>query len=167
MPHIVKKSFADVGLWPWKPERIWENCLKHTPVSCNHKVNRMMREMIDAINNLKQKQDAAANQILSGLEPASITNAENYDFQIFKDDDDSEGMVDDDEEDSSHHRADVEDMSFQPRAKRSRTPSSNRKTCSARGCHRSHVRSKKWVECPNCKKNFCPAHAGKLHNHKC
>ena len=166
-PHIVRKSFADVGLWPWDPEKIWKNCLKHTPTNSKDKENETMKDLIEAINIHKQRQEALSNQILSGLEPATVTDSENYKFEIFQDDDDSENMVDEDEQDAPHSNTPSEDMPLQPQAKRPRKPSGNRKTCSARGCQKSHIRSKKWVECPKCKKNFCPAHAEKLHHHKC
>ena len=166
-PNIVKRSFADVGLWPWKPEKIWKICLKHTPVQSKDEDSEMMRDLIDAINIHKQRQETATSQILSGLKPASITDSEHYKFQIFRDDDDSDNMVDDDEQDASQSNAASEDMQCQPPAKRLRRPSGNHKTCDARGCQKSHVRSKKWVECPKCKRNFCPTPAEKLVHHKC
>jgi len=153
MPHIVRKSFAEVGLWPWNPDLILENCLKHCPVDSQQVADEMMRDLIDAINIHKQKQEAWCNKILSDLEEANITDDKNYD--------------DDDDEDVPSSSSDTEHMPLEPQPKRMRKSSIDRKTCSARGCQKSHFWSKKWVMCPKCKKNFCPKHAEKLHHHKC
>ena len=166
-PHIVRKSFSDVGLWPFNPQKILQICQNHCPVDSKNEENEMLRDLIDAINVHKQKQEKWCNKILSGMEAASMTEAENYDFQIFRDDDDDESASDVGDEDQSSFNEDYEDMPMQPPTKRKRTPTTERKTCSARGCQKSHFWSKKWVECPKCKKNFCPSHAKKLQRHKC
>ena len=52
MPHIVRKSFADVGLWPWNPDWILENCLKFCPVDSQQQEDETMRDLIDAVTSI-------------------------------------------------------------------------------------------------------------------
>ena len=101
------------------------------------------------------------------MEPAIVTETEDYEFQIFGDEDDDESMTDDTDEDGSPSCEDIEDIPSEPPAKRRRISSTDRKTCCVKGCQKSHFWSKKWVVCPKCKKNFCPLHAKKLQRHKC
>ena len=127
----------------------------------------MMRNLIDAINIQRRRQEEKRDKILSELEQAEVTESEDYDFQIFRDEEDDVSMVDDGDEGESSSSEDIEDTSMEPPAKRPRTSSTKRKTCCARGCRKSHIRSKKWLVCPKCKKNFCPFHAALFQNHKC
>ena len=167
LPHIVRKSFAEVGLWPWNPEKNLENCRKHCPADPNHEQNETMRDLIDAIKVHRQREEERCEKLLSGLEPANITEVEKYEYQFFEDEDDDECMTDDNNADGSPRVEDIDDVPEEPPAKRVRLLSTERKTCSARGCQKSHFWSKKWVACPKCKKNFCPTHADKLQHHKC
>ena len=156
-----------MGLWPYNPEKILEICKKHCPVDSRDEENEAMRDLIDAINIQRKRQDDKRDKILSELDPATVTESEDYDFQIFRDEEDEEYMVDEGDEGDSSPSEDIEDTSVEPPAKRRRTSSAKRKTCCARGCQKSHIRSKKWLVCPMCKKNFCPSHAALFQHHKC
>ena len=48
-----------------------------------------MRELVDAINTHNRKQEEWLEKNLSSLEEANITEAENYEFQIFHDEEDA------------------------------------------------------------------------------
>ena len=101
------------------------------------------------------------------MQEANVTDVRNYEFAVIHDEEDSEDIVDDEDEDAPSFSSCDEHIPFEPQAKRVRKCSTVRKTCAARGCHNSHFWSKKWVVCPKCKKNFCPKHAEKMHDHKC
>ena len=92
--HIVRKSFADVGLWSWNPDLILENCLKFCPVDSQQKEDETMRDLIDAVNVHRQRQKEWHDKIMSGLEEANVTDVKNYDFEFFREEEDSEDMVD-------------------------------------------------------------------------
>ena len=94
MPHIVRKSFADVGLWPWNADLILENCLKFCPVDSQQEEDETMRDLIDAVNVHRQRQEEWHDKIMSGLEEANVTDVKNYDFEFFREKEDSEDMVD-------------------------------------------------------------------------
>ncbi len=103
-----------------------------------------MRDLIDAINIQRKRQEGERDKILSELEQATVTESEDYDFQIYRDEEDDEYMVDDGDEDKPSPSEDTEDTSMEPPAKCRRTSSTKRKTCCARGCQKSHICSKKW-----------------------
>ena len=69
---------------------------------------------------------------------------------------DSEDMVDQDEEELLSSGSKSECLPFEPQAKRKRKYSADLKKCSAKGCQKSHLWSKKWVTCPKCKKELLP-----------
>ena len=72
------------------------------------------------------------------MEPAIVTETEDYEFQIFGDEDDDESMTDDTDEDGSPSCEDIEDIPSEPPAKRRRISSTDRKTCCVKGCQKSH-----------------------------
>ena len=92
--HIVRKSFADVGLWPGNPDLILENYLKFCPVDSQQEEDETMRDLIDAVNVHRQRQEEWHDKIMSGLEEANVTDVKNYDFEFFREEEDSEDMVD-------------------------------------------------------------------------
>jgi len=126
-----------------------------------------MRDLTKAINIQRKIEEEKRDKILSELEQATVTESEDYDFQIFRDEEDEESMVDDEDEEDPSPSEDIEDMSMELPAKRRRASSTKRKACCARGCQKSHIRSKKWLVCPMCNKNFFPSHAALFQNHKC
>ena len=167
LPHIVRKSFADVGLWPWNPEKIWEICQQHCPVDPLSQEDETARVLANAINIHNHKQEEWLEKNLSSLEEVSVTEAENYEFEIFRDEEESEDNDDEGDEHLSPSQSNTDPMPFQPPAKRPRKPSCKRKTCCIKGCEKSHIRSKKWAVCSKCNKNFCPKHAEMFRRHKC
>ncbi len=167
LPHIVRKSFADVGLWPWDPEKIWKICQEHCPVDPLSQEDETVRVLANVINIHNHKQEEWLEKNLSSLEEASVTEAENYEFEIFRDEEESEDNDDEGDEHLSPSQSNTDPMPFQPPAKRPRKPSCKRKTCCIKGCEKSHIRSKKWAVCSKCNKNFCPKHAEMFRRHKC
>ena len=109
-----------------------EICKKHCPVDSRDEENEAMRDLIDAINIQRKRQDDKRDKILSELD----TESEDYDFQIFRDEKDEESMVDEGDEGDSSPSEDIEDTSVEPLAKRRRTSSAKRKACCARGCQK-------------------------------
>ena len=156
-----------MGLRPWDPDKIYENCLEHCPVESELQEDESVRQLVNAINIHNHKQEEWLEKNLSSLEQASVTEAENYEFEIFHDEEESEDNEDEADEHASPLQSSTDLMSFQPPAKRPRRPSANRKKCCIKWCEKSHIRSKKWAVCPKCNKNFCPKHAQMLSRHKC
>ena len=152
LPHIVRKSFYDVGLWPYDPEKIIRICQEHTSVDSQDKENESLRDLIDAIKIQRQRKAEWCEKILTDLEPANITEDENYHFQFFGDDDEGKDPTDDEDENGSPLQENSDSMPVEPPAKRVRTPSGERKICCARGCQKSHIRSKNGLCAPSAKK---------------
>ena len=129
----------DCGHGIWKI--ILQFCLKHYPAYPQLQEDESVRELVDAVNNRKQEEWLEKN--LSSLEEAHITEAENYEFQIFHDEEESEDDDDSGDEQIPPSQSNIGPMSFQPPAKRMRRPSGNRKTCCIKGCQNSYVWSNK------------------------
>ena len=136
-----------------------ENCLKHCPADPLLQEDDSVRELVNAINIYNCKQEEWLEKNLSSLEEVSVTEAENCEFQIFRDEEESEDMDIGGDEHVSPSQSNTDSMPFQQPTKRMRRPSGNRKTCCTKGCQKSHIILKKWSVCPNCNKNFCPKHA--------
>ena len=161
---IVKRDGTTVS---YDPEKIIQICQEHSSIDSQDKENESLRDLIDAINIQRQRQIEWCEKILNDLEPANITEDQNYHFQVFGDDDEDQDMADVEDENGSPLQENSDSMPVEPPAKRVRTPSGERKICCARGCQKSHFWSKKWVMCPKHKKKFCSSHANMLQHHKC
>ena len=71
-PDIVRKSFSDVGLWPWNPEKILSICEKHSPAVSQPDMNEPKRDLVDVIKVRKEKQEARRDQILNNLKGVEV-----------------------------------------------------------------------------------------------
>ena len=53
--EVVKKAFADVGLWPWNPQIILQNCWENSPpVSPFHK-SRLISKLLNIITMMNKE----------------------------------------------------------------------------------------------------------------
>ena len=136
LPHIVRESFADVGLWPWDPGKNLEICLKHCPVGPLPQEDETVRQLANAINIHNREQEEWLEKNPSSLEEVSATQAENCEFVIFRDEEEYEDNDDDGDEHLSPPQSNSDPMPFQPPANRPPRPSGKRKTCSLKGCEK-------------------------------
>ena len=75
-PHILRKSFADVGLWPWNPQKKLEACEKNSPPLTQPEETKEMEDLRCMITRCDEREKRLSDQILSGLKPAIITSPE-------------------------------------------------------------------------------------------
>ena len=88
------------------------------------------RDLVDAINIHKQKEDDEwRDEILTSLEPASITEAQNHEFEMFADDECEDGPA---------LYENNDDIVLELPIKRMCLLSSKRKICSVRECQNNH-----------------------------
>ena len=64
-PHIIRKSYADVGLFPWNPTKIRKLCLDHCPPPSLLTGSRVGRKLESILKKLGVEQEAERDQIIS------------------------------------------------------------------------------------------------------
>jgi len=69
---IIKKTFAEVGLSPWNPERIMQLCKEHCSSLGELKQGPLVKKLLSIINKVKQDKEEQLSQILSGVKRASV-----------------------------------------------------------------------------------------------
>ena len=47
---VLRKTFADVGLWPWNPHKIYQNCQENCPVEPSLNESLLVRHCYDMEN---------------------------------------------------------------------------------------------------------------------
>ena len=164
---ILRKSFADVGLWPWNPEKILKICAEHSPVSPLFEIDANVLCIADAIRDTGEKQMAECRRIMSRLDVKTVRSPEKAEKRQRPDEDDDGSSPPGVGKSSDSRAKKSKDISVEPPQKRARVVSACRKMCSVKGCQKGHFRSKKWKICPKCKKNFCPSHLKNMRRHKC
>ena len=64
-PEVTLKSFADVGLWPWNPDRIRELCQKHCPPPSQPSGGMIERQLERITKKITAEQIAERNRIIA------------------------------------------------------------------------------------------------------
>ncbi len=165
--RILQKSFADVGLWPWNPARIYKICEENSPPQPSVYFDQAVNELIEAIKDLNRKKESLQRQLLSSLKPATLSPMKRTKLtESEKQEGAEESDNDDDDPTASESRLST-DIAEEPARKRRRISHRTPVKCSAIGCEKTHFHSKKWLSCPKCKKQFCPKHYQEVHYHSC
>jgi len=82
-PHIVRKSFADVGLFPWEPAKIRKLCLEHCPPPPQLSGSRVGRKLESILKKLSVQQEAERDEIISiGKRAREGLSDESGDYQL-------------------------------------------------------------------------------------
>ena len=165
--HILQKSFADVGLWPWNPDRIFEICEKYSPPQPSVFYDQATNALIEAIKDCKQRKENLQRQLLSSLKPATLSPMKKTELTGSEKQKGAEESDDDDDDPTASITSMTADIAEQPAQKRRRMSHRTPVQCSAIGCKKTHFQSKKWLSCPKCKKQFCPKHYEDVHHHSC
>jgi len=83
-PHILQKSFAEVGLWPWNPDRIRELCQKHCPAPYELNETPALRKLEKILSDIIAEQEAERDRIMSIgrlVRSDSVENSPRYDLR--------------------------------------------------------------------------------------
>ena len=64
-PHVLTASFAEVGLWPWNPEKIRNLCQEHCPAPSQLRGSRELRKFERIMKVLTAEQEAERDSIIS------------------------------------------------------------------------------------------------------
>ena len=123
-------------------KKIWEICQEHCPVDPLSQEDESARVLANAIDIHNHKQEEWLEKNLSSLEEVSVTEAENYEFEIFRDEEESEDNEDEADEHTPPSQSNNDPMPLQPPTKRPRIRSGNRKIYCVKGVQKSHIRSK-------------------------
>jgi len=164
---IVRKTFEEVGLWPWNPNHILEICQEHYCKISEIKQSPLIRKLLRIIREMKQQKQDEAHRILRKMNRARVEIVRKNVGKNGSDEDFLDFLQNDNEEEEEEDPGTDSDSPLEPPPKRRRKLQCCEKKCSATGCQKNHFRSKKWAVCPKCERNFCPLHAHLIHQHRC
>ncbi len=71
-PDIVRKTFAEVGLWPWNPDQILKLCKEHCSSLSNLKQDPLTKKLMRTIDKVRKEKQDTSHQILSRKRRARI-----------------------------------------------------------------------------------------------
>jgi hypothetical protein len=166
-PHIIQKTFAEVGLWPWNPEKILEMCREHSPGQSLPFHNPLVPTILGIIKDIEQKKRAEIDKIRSKLKPVKVVSMKELQFLKSQKEARARANLDGSPQKGTRRMRSLTSVSAQPPGKRPRVMKMNRIQCAVKRCQKSHFWSKKWVSCDKCSKSFCPSHKNRLLKHKC
>ena len=163
---IVRKTFAEVGLYPWNPDHILEICQEHYCKICELKSSPLVKKLLRIIRELKQHKQDKVHQKLRRMTRARVEIVKKGCGKKGTDEEFLDSLENEGEEEEEEIGTDRSNP-LEPPQKRQRKTRCCEKPCCVEGCQKTHFWSKKWAVCSKCKRNFCPMHAHLIHQHKC
>jgi len=76
---ILKKTFDDVGLWPWNPEKIRKNCEEHCPVVRQPKESRLVKKLLKIISDIDEEKRVTLERMKMNTRRARVISEEEVD----------------------------------------------------------------------------------------
>lgn len=125
-PHILLKSFAGVGLWPWNPDLEGQLCQTHCPPTFHLNSSPMKRKLERIMKQICAKQKAKWDKYMSlgrSFMAGSSENDVRYHLRPRKT---KSPQLSEDVSRKYFCTKDSKSMQFQPPIKRSRRMESNR-----------------------------------------
>ena len=166
-PQVLRKSIAMVGLLPWNPSLIRENCQKHSPPDLDSDPKDEIDEIAQRMNKYTIKQREEIERLRSRVKQIGTPTMQKIGKRRREAGASLVNQADGDEEKPTSSSEDSMTTSTESPKKRTKIMQMERKTCAAAGCQKSHFWSKKWVSCEKCKKSFCEEHQELIHHHDC
>ena len=82
---MLRQTFADVGLWPWNPAIILQNCQENCLVLSPGKESRLVRKLLQIINTIDEKKRRQMQQMIDEMKVERvITQAELVEKMAFE-----------------------------------------------------------------------------------
>jgi len=166
-PKVLQDSIKAVGLKPWNPDLIRENCRKHSPPDLKSDAKDLVDVFAQKVSMYSQRQKDEIERIRSTVKHISAPITPKTEKRKRATKVSSLPQANGNEEEPYLCGEETMTTSTEPTKKRSKKMHLEPKACAAKGCQETHFWSKKWVFCPKCKKNFCEKHKGLLRHHKC
>ena len=70
--QVLRKTFADVGLWPWNPLKILQNCEEHCPTEPPVKESRLVKKLLKIINSIDEEKRRLLQQLKEGMKEERV-----------------------------------------------------------------------------------------------
>lgn len=166
-PHLLRESFATVGLWPWMPSIILKNAEEFSPVIPQSNRDDMVNDLATKIIMQEEQKEARVKELLATRKRERVLPSH---FSKIRERPGENGAPKEDgggEEDAPSSGSTSMDVSLESPSKRPKKAFVSHAVCGASGCENRLFWSKKWVFCPKCNIHFCPSHADEIQKHKC
>jgi len=165
--EVIRKTFAEVGLFPWNPKIIRALCQEHTSAPREVHQGPLQKKLLGILDRIRQEKEHRFHQMMSNVESVSVEIVQEEKEKCSPEEESENSFEYEEQEGDASEDASSMSIGVEPPAKRQRVISCSRKSCCIKGCENTHFWSKKWKSCPKCKKNFCPSHLHCMHNHTC
>ena len=70
--QVLQKTFADVGLWPWNPDRMMKNCQENCPVVPPLNESRLVKKLLNIIVDIDKEEQLGMQQMLSEMKEEQV-----------------------------------------------------------------------------------------------
>ena len=81
--QVVRKTFADVGLWPWNPKKILQNCLENCPIVAPPKVSMLLKKLQNIINIIDREQRDVISHMTGSMKEERVIRQQEVSVLFF------------------------------------------------------------------------------------
>ena len=71
---VLRKKFADVGLWPWNPDKILQNCQENCPVEAGLNESQLVRKLLMIIKSIDEEKERRIQRMLDELKEEQVVS---------------------------------------------------------------------------------------------
>ena len=142
-------------------------CQEHYCKISELKPSSLVRKLFHIIRVINQYKHAEVLRVLRRMKRITVEIVRKEDEKKGSDEEFLDSLEYDEQEEGEDGIGTDNDIPLEPPKKRQRKMHCCEKPCTVEGCQKTHFWSKKWAECSKCKRNFCPAHAHLIHQHRC
>ena len=73
---VLRKTFADVGLWPWNRDKILQNCREKCPAVAPLHGSLLVRKLLNIIKSMDEEKQRMIQQMLSEFKEEQVITEE-------------------------------------------------------------------------------------------
>ena len=136
--YFVRKSFKEVGLWPWNPEKILQAAREHSPTFPKKEKNFLVQEVLVKVKEVDEKKRAEVDECQSSLKRVRAPFMKKGEKRNSRDEEVTKTLDEEDQEENTPTISESMSVSIEPPAKCKRTLTTTCKTRAAKECQKSH-----------------------------
>ena len=80
--QVIRKTFADVGLWPWNPQKIMQNCRENCPEDSPLKKSRLIKQLLKIIDDIDQSKKRFVEQMMQEMKKEQVVSQQEVEEKV-------------------------------------------------------------------------------------
>ena len=141
--EVIRKTFVELGVCPWRPKIIRALCQEHTSAPPEVHQGPLVKKVLRLLDRIRQEKEDRFHHMMSKVKSVSVEIVQEEEEKNSPDEESEKSFVYEEQEEGASSDESRMSVAAVPPAKRQRVISRSCKTCCIKGCENSHFWSKK------------------------